>query len=121
MVVLDTNVIIDFLDGKEKVVSAVSGYIASELSMTFVNEYELLKYHRRGKLEEALENLRVYHSSEAAIKASVNAYRHLKSKGTMISDSDLLIFGVCAANNETLLTQDRAFESLHNESIIVIR
>jgi len=120
MVVLDTNVIIDFLEGKENVVAAVSKYLPAELSMTFVNKYELLKYKQRERLEEAIENLFVYHSNETALKASANAYKQLKARGKMLSDSDLLIFGVCVANNEVLLTQDKAFENLHNESIVVI-
>lgn len=121
MVVLDTNVIIDFLQGKEKVVAAVNKYIPSELATTFVNKYEMLKYENRERFEKAFENLPLYHSSDVSIKAAASAYRQLKEKGTMISDSDLLIFGVCVANNETLLTQDKGFTSLNNERIIIIK
>lgn len=120
MVVLDTNVIIDFLEGKESVVSEIKKYPPSEMSMTLVNAYELLKYRKRERLEEALENLATYNLSNASIKASADAYKRLKSKGAMMSDSDLLIFGICAANNEVLLTQDKAFEHLRDANVVVI-
>lgn len=121
MVVLDTNVIIDFLEGKEKVVAAVSKYPTSELATTFVNRYEMLKYKNREHFETAFENLLLFHSSEPALKAAANAYRQMKSRGNAISDSDLLIFGACVANNETLLTQDKGFEHLHSELVKVIK
>ncbi len=120
MVVLDTNMIIDFLEGKEKVVAAVAKYPAAELAMTFVNKYELLKYQKRERLEAAIENLLVYHSNDNVLKAASNAYRMLKSRGAMMSDNDLLIFGTCIANNEVLLTQDKAFGNLHSNMVIVI-
>ncbi len=121
MVVLDTNVIIDFLDGKQSVVEEVSKYANFEFATTFVNQYELLKYRKRSHLEDALKNIVIYHSSEAAVIASSNAYKILKEKGKIISDNDLLVFGVCLANNETLLTQDGDFKNLQSDSIIIIK
>ncbi len=41
MVVLDTNIIIDYLIGKENIVKEVDSYNKDELAITFVNEYEL--------------------------------------------------------------------------------
>jgi predicted nucleic acid-binding protein len=121
MVVLDTNVIIDFLEGKEKVVAAVLKYPPSELATTFINRYEMLKYKERERVETPFENLFLYHSNETAIRAAANAYRQLKDKGIVINDNDLLIFGACVANNETLLTQDKGFENLHSELVKMIK
>ncbi|MDE1868358.1 MAG: type II toxin-antitoxin system VapC family toxin [Candidatus Micrarchaeota archaeon] len=120
MVVLDTNVIIDFLEGKENIVAEVSKYPPSELSMTFVNEYELLKYKNRERLEPALQNLAVHHSNEAAVRAAANSYRQLKAKGKMLSDNDIMIYGVCTAHDEVLLTQDKGFEELGSNRVIVL-
>ena len=121
MVVLDTNVIIDFLEGKEKVVASVEKYPPSELATTFVNRYELLKYKNRERLEEAFENLALYQSTEAALRDAANAYRQLREKGLGMSDSDLLIFGTCVANDEILITQDKAFENLRSERGLIIK
>lgn len=120
MVVLDTNVIIDYLIGKEKIVKLVNTFPGDELSMTFVNQYELLKYKNRKTLKEAIENLRIYHSTDLSTDASAKAYQSLSSRGKMMSDNDLLMFGVCIANNEVMITQDKAFKDLGSESVIVI-
>lgn len=121
MVVLDTNVIIDFLEGKERIVAAIKKYPSIELATTFVNQYELLKYAGRKGFEEALENLFVYNSSQPSSAAAANAYRQLKAHGKTLSDNDLMVFGVCVANNEILVTQDRGFEALASDRIIVIK
>ncbi|MCL4379255.1 MAG: type II toxin-antitoxin system VapC family toxin [Candidatus Marsarchaeota archaeon] len=120
MVVLDTNVIIDFLEGKEKVVAAINKHAPSELATTFVNQYELLKHSSKERSEEPLSNLLVYQSSETAMHNAAKAYKQLKSSGKIISDNDLMIFGVCVANNEILLTQDKGFLHLDSERVKLI-
>ena len=120
MVLLDTNIIVDYLIGKEKIVEMVNGLNDEELSTTFVNEYEVLKYKNRKGLGEVVKNLRIYHSNDSSIRASAKAYYALKTKGKMMSDNDLLIFGVSVANNEVLITQDKAFKELKSELIKVI-
>jgi len=50
MVVLGTNVIIDYLLGKNDVVQFIDTFPANELCMTFVNEFELLKHKNRKEL-----------------------------------------------------------------------
>lgn len=120
MVLLDTNVIIDYLLGKEKIVKLVNTFPDDELSMAFVNEYELLKYKNKRTLDEAIRNLRVYHSNDLSVDASAKAYQSLRSNGKMMSDNDLLMFGICVANNEVLITQDKAFKDLKSELVRVI-
>ncbi|MDA8055949.1 MAG: type II toxin-antitoxin system VapC family toxin [Thermoplasmatales archaeon] len=121
MVVLDTNVIIDYLLGKSDVVQIIETFPSNELCMTFVNEFELLKHKNRKELEEPIENLAIYQSSEAAVREAANAYIRLISTGKVMSDNDLMIYGVCVANNEILLTQDKAFENLHSEFVRVLK
>jgi predicted nucleic acid-binding protein len=120
LVVLDTNVIIDYLIGKEDVVREVNSYGKNELSTTFVNEYELLKKDRRKTMEDVIQNLRVYHSNDMSARAAARAYLELKSRGKMISDNDLLIFGICVANDEVLLTQDKAFAYLRSSNVKIL-
>ena len=55
LVVLDTNVIIDYLIGKEDAVREVNSYRKNDLSTTFVNEYELLKNTSRKIMEDAIQ------------------------------------------------------------------
>lgn len=120
MVVLDTNIIIDYLIGKEKIVSLINRFAGNELATTFVNKYELLKYKNRRILDEVIENLNIYYSNDMSTEASAIAYHKLKANGKMMSDNDLLIFGVCVANSEQLITQDKAFLALESSQVLVI-
>ena len=121
LVVLDTNVIIDYLIGKEDVVMEVNSYRKNDLSTTFVNEYELLKNTSRKIMEDAIQNLRVYHSNDMSARAAAKTYLELKSIGKMMSDNDLLIFGICVANDEILVTQDKAFAYLRSSNIKILK
>ena len=121
LVVLDTNVIIDYLIGKEDVVREVNSYRTNELCTTFVNEYELLKNASRKIMEDVIQNIRVYHSNDLSARAAANAYQELKLSGKMMSDNDLLIFGICVANDEVLITQDKAFAYLGSRNIKIMK
>ena len=121
MVVLDTNVIIDYLIGKEEVVKEVNSYRKNDLSTTFVNEYELLKNASRKIMEDVIQNLRLYHSNDLSAKVAAKAYKELKSSGKMMSDNDLLIFGICIANDEVLITQDKAFAYLRSRNVKLMK
>ena len=121
LVVLDTNVIIDYLIGKEDVVKEVNSYRKGDLSTTFVNQYELLKNTSRKIMEDVIQNLRLYHSDDLSVRASAKAYQDLKSSGKMMSDNDLLIFGICVANDEVLITQDKAFAYLRSRNVKIMK
>ena len=121
LVVLDTNVIIDYLIGKEEVVKEVNSYRKNDLSTTFVNEYELLKNASRKIMEDVIQNLRLYHSNDLSAKVAAKAYKELKSSGKMMSDNDLLIFGICVANDEVLITQDKAFAYLRSSNVKIMK
>ena len=121
LVVLDTNVIIDYLIGKEDAVREVNSYRKNDLSTTFVNEYELLKNTNRKIMEDVIQNLRVYHSTDLSARAAAKAYQELKLSGKMMSDNDLLIFGICVANDEVLITQDKAFSYLRSRNVKIMR
>ena len=120
MVELDTNVIIDYLIGKEDI-REVDSYRKDGLSITFVNEYELLKNTNRKIMEDVVRNLRVYHSNDLAASESAKAYQKLKSSGKMISDNDLLIFGIYVANEEILITQDKAFAHFGSKNVKIMQ
>jgi Predicted nucleic acid-binding protein, contains PIN domain len=121
LVVLDTNVIIDYLIGKEDVVREINSYRKDELSTTFVNVYELLKNASRKIMEDVIQNLRVYQSNELSAREAANAYHELRSIGKMMSVSDLMIFGICVANDEVLITQDKAFAYLRSTNVKIMK
>ncbi len=119
--VLDTNVIIDYLIGKEEIVKEVNSYRKNDLSTTFVNEYELLKNASRKIMEDVIQNLRLYHSNDLSARVAAKAYQELKSSGKMMSDNDLLIFGICVANDEVLITRDKTFAYRRSNNVKIIK
>ena len=81
----------------------------------------MLKHKNRKELEEPIENLTIYQSSGIAVREAANAYIRLISTGKVMSDKDLMIYGVYIANSEMLLTQDKAFENLHSEFVRILK
>ena len=72
-------------------------------------------------MEDMFQNLRPYHSNKLIASAAAMAYHELKSSGKMISDNDLPIFGICIANDEILITQDKAFAYLGSKNIKIVK
>lgn len=124
MTVFDTNIVIDYLKGSKKAIDTINKYSPDGIALTFINEYELLRYGEVEQIENVFETLiskvKVYHTTdEAAIKAA-QIYKKLKGKGTLIGENDILIAGVCLANKETLVTNDNDFKRLGIDSVIII-
>lgn len=116
---------IDYLKGDKKAIDIVNKYSHSEgIALTFVNEYELLRYGEFEDIENMFETLisklKVYHTTDdAAIKAA-QIYKKLKNKGKPISENDIIIAGISLANKEKLITNDKDFERIGLDSIVVI-
>lgn len=125
MVVLDTSIVIDYLEGKRTVVEAVDKYSkSSEVAITFITEYELLKYkgEKIGRtIGDIVSSFLVLHSDDSAAVLAALIYKNLKSGGKLINENDILLAGICLANNEMLLTGDSDFAKIGNKDIIVIK
>ena len=123
MVCLDTNIIIDYVRGKQNVLEFVNKCSKEgPVRTTAVTRYELGKYSGGMPTPESeLANLMEIYplSSEAADMAS-ELFSGLKKKGTPIKELDLLIAATAFSNGEILITQDRDFLALESDKIIVI-
>lgn len=124
MTIFDTNIVIDYLKGDKKAVDTVNKYSPDGIAITFINEYELLRYGAVELTENVFETLiskiKIYHTSDdAAIKAA-QIYKRLKEKGKLVGENDILIAGICLANKETLVTNDNDFKRLGIDSIVVV-
>lgn len=113
MHVLDTSLLIEIarstavgvpvssrLRGEKVFVASISYYEFlrgaenKELAQIFLNSFPVLEFGR----EAAVESSRIFHL--------------LKQKGVAITSMDVLITGICIANNATLHTADRDFEKV---------
>lgn len=113
MIVADTDVLIDFLSGREPIASVVGSAIAGEegMSTTVVSRFELLSGVRTakqgsavGRLLEALSTLDL--DSPAADRAA-RVRRDLERAGVSIGMADSLIAGIVLAHGGRLLTRNR--------------
>ena len=126
MTIFDTNIVIDYLRGKQQA-SEIMADKHSEIAITVITGYELLKGYRTKKEEttvnELLSRVRIYCMDNKSMRVSGSLYRELKSRGKLKNEADVLIAGIVLANNETLITADSDFSELEEamgESLILL-
>ncbi len=89
MVIIDTDVLIDFMDGDQSVREAVYRRMQyGEVATTIINQYELLKGAESGVQEDAVEALlakfEVYAMDYASVKNAAIIFHVLKKSGDLI-------------------------------------
>ncbi len=123
MVVFDTDVLIDAMNGKRKALDIIGRHQGEKAALTIFNKYELLNGRRfvsRPAIEEFVNDMIVYDAGTKEIEAASDIYLRLSEAGQMIDELDILIAGVVLANGEKLVTFDRHFKSIKDQSIIVL-
>lgn len=126
MTIFDTNIVVDYLRGKQQA-SEIMAAKHSEIAITVITGYELLKGYRTKKEEstvnELLSRVRIYWMDNKSMRVSGSLYRELKGRGKLKNEADVLIAGIVLANNETLITADSDFSELEEamgESLILL-
>jgi predicted nucleic acid-binding protein len=124
MTFIDTNVIIDFLAGDEKIVSTLQTLARKgEIKTTTITEYELLKHKselKRDVAEKFLSAITICPFDSASAKQAALLFEKLSIDGSMINENDLLIAGISLANGDLLLTRDKKFAYLKEDSIKIV-
>ena len=113
MILVDSDVLIDALRGREPSRSRIAeGLEAGTLATTAVDAFELRSGARTAKQEDEIEDLlaplQVLPFDEAAFRAAATARRELEGRGDTIGMGDYLIAGVSLARALPLLTRNRA-------------
>ncbi len=124
MIVIDTNVVIEYLKGNERIIQTVNEYSKNHgIGITYISEYELLKYSdKKNKvLEEFIENITVIYPDRASAARSAEIFRKLRSSGDLINENDILIAGIALKNNNKFITLDSDFNKIKDESIDVLQ
>lgn len=112
MIVVDSDVLIDSLRGREP----AAGRIALELktgylSTTAVNAFELLSgaknEQERGKVELLLAALTIIPLDERSSRTAAAIRRELEARGQKIGMADYLVAGICLERSAVLLTRNR--------------
>jgi len=113
LIVIDTDVVIDFFKDALPEANAVSDLISrEEAAMTSVSVFELYAgvegKRRLHQIERLVESLLILPLDviEAAVAGKI--YTRLKSKGHSVGTRDILIAGICLANGLPLYTRNVA-------------
>jgi predicted nucleic acid-binding protein len=111
LIVVDTDVIIDFFSGRSPGAEVVLNLISrEEAALTSISVFELYAgiegKRRLSQIETLIRDLTIFPLDviEAAIAGQI--YTQLKSKGRLIGTHDILIAGICLANGLPLYTKN---------------
>lgn len=112
MIVVDTDVLIDALRGRQPGAGRVGeGLKAGILATTAVTVFELLSGAKDSKhrvsIESLLGALPVVPFDQAAGEAAASLRQDLEEQGQGIGMADYLIAGVCVSRSASLLTRNR--------------
>ncbi len=123
MVVVDTNVAIEYLKGNAKVAAAVDSYSErGGVAITAISRYELLqRISKDQSVLSFISEVEAYAFDRKAADKAAELWHRLKTKGKTVDDIDLLIASVAASNGETLLTLDKAFGNIGGDIVVLER
>ena len=112
MILADTDVLIDYLNGKQPIFDQVAEYIrADSLLTSSVNCFELLSGARSGKrgdrVHELVNTIPVLGFDLECSRAAAEIWQNLQERGVSIGMADSLIAGIALVNNLPLITRNR--------------
>ncbi len=112
MIVIDTDVIIDFLNGKGANQEVVRAAIAEgRAAVTAITRYELMSGAKSLRAREALnalfQSLRTLQLDAAAADEAAQVRRSLAAQGVTIGNSDSLVAGIVRLHGHPLLTRNK--------------
>lgn len=112
MIVVDTDVLIDCLRGRERSTRRVAAELErGRLATTAVTVFELLSGARGAKEAKAVSDLLgalpVVPFDHAAGETAAALRRKLEQAGQGIGMADYLIAGICVSRSASLLTRNR--------------
>jgi predicted nucleic acid-binding protein len=119
MVVFDSSILIDALRKKKDALDLINYYFEKEqIAITVISKYEILR--GANLITGLLARFIIYDFEDASIMEAVKIYRKVKAKGKLVSELDVLVAGIAATNNETLITRDKDFLNFETERIRVV-
>jgi tRNA(fMet)-specific endonuclease VapC len=125
MVIMDTSVMIDVSRKKKYAIELIASYQEKEqIATTIITQYEMLRGTPEpyvNYITELLNRFVILEFGTDALSETVKIYKKLKEKGTLINELDIIIAGIAATNNQTLITKDNDFQNLENNKIIILQ
>lgn len=125
MVILDTSVMVDVSRKKKYALDLIASYQEEgRILTTIITQYEMLRGAPEpyvNYITDLLNRFVILDFGTDALDETVKIYKKLKERGTLINELDIMIAGIAATNNETLITKDNDFLNLESNKIIVLQ
>jgi tRNA(fMet)-specific endonuclease VapC len=129
LVCLDSDILISFLRGDPAAAGKVSSLKEGSqgpLKTTVINEYELLKGAGLSKLRDRnqvqvkrlISEMEVLELDSEACDIGAGVFNHLKDRGSMVNELDILVAGIVLRNRETLVSRDSGFRGMPELSVL---
>ncbi len=125
MTIVDTDVLIDFLNGRAPA-SVDEDLARGALSTTAITAYELRRGARAEKALRSVELLlaqlaEIVPFDDAAAGEAGAVYRELARSGQVIGRADLYVAGICLASDARLLTRStREYERVPGLQLVSV-
>lgn len=120
MKILDTNLLINLLDGEKNATQFIEEMGVEETSTTFLNAYELLKEPQIVSNQEALKdvkglltNLEIIKPGKKTAETASKLNKELRDKRKKIPEFDLLIASTAITKNLPLVSNDKHMEKIN--------
>jgi predicted nucleic acid-binding protein len=124
---LDSDILIYFLKGNRQVVEHVAKHDPEDLLTSRINYTELIYgAYNSSRVENNLriilpflENFEILEFDKSASEIFAKEKAHLKKRGTLIADMDLMIASIAIANDVALVTNNfKHFERVKNLKLV---
>ena len=112
MFCLDTSVIIEMFSSTDKGVKILSELGESRYCLSSIAVYELylgIKESERERLKVLIRKVEIISFGGDSALIAANVEKELSKKGKKINERDVLIAGICLANNLTIVSCDKDF------------
>jgi len=110
--VLDTDILIDFLRNKKKTVLLIENLKKENLATTAINVFELFWGAHKVKsqltaVERLLNSLVLLNTTKESMREAGEIAAILDSRGIQINVGDLLIGAICRVSNYAIVTNNK--------------
>ena len=124
MVIFDTSLMVDASRKRKYALDLIESYSGKEqIATTIITKYEMLRGAPKQYIDlvsNLLERFVILDFGDDALDETVKVYKNLREKGKLINELDIMIAGIAAANNKTLITKDKDFLNLESNKIVVL-
>lgn len=112
MYILDTNILIHYLQGNQKVITLLNNLCQPQFSVSIITRFELLigaqrGHHNQDILEQILDQCSNISMDKKIVKEALKIQGQCKNK---LKFKDLIIAATAKTTNKTLITSDKDFK-----------